>query len=179
MSDKVSYNGKEYTKEGGKWVDSKYCVAPNSVQNALNHLAFGKIDFDSMSVSELVEAGNEYKKSSTNNLAIKCYKKALEKTDSESLIKFILPSITSCLRKQGKADEVIEIFSEVKAKWGKKMLSAAALTSIAAAYCDLGEYENAKICCNKAYAMSQGKATGELNAVYGRIDKESQSKNFR
>lgn len=173
MDSKIVYNGKEYTKYGNKWVDSRCCVAPDSVQRELNNQMFAEIDLDSLSVEELVSAGDSYKKSHTQNLAIKCYEKTLEKCDDKT-VRYILPSLTSCLRRQGKANEVILIFTKMRTKWGSKMLSSAALTSIAAAYCDLGEYENAKKCCNRAYAMSNGNSSGELKAVYGRIKKESE-----
>lgn len=173
MESKVVYNGKEYTKYGNKWVDSRCCVAPDSVQRELNNQLFSEIDLDSLSANELVSAGDSYKESNTHNLAIKCYEKALEKCNDRT-VRYILPKLTSCLRKQGKATEVILIFTKMKAKWGNKMLSPAALTSIAAAYCDISEYDKAKKCCNRAYAMSQGNSSGELKAVYGRIKKESE-----
>ena len=53
------------------------------------------------------------------------------------------------------------------------MITPALLTSAAAAYCDLGDYDRAKKCCDRAFAQLNGKRNGELSAVYGRIKKES------
>lgn len=61
MDSKIVYNGKEYTKYGNKWVDSRCCVAPDSVQRELNNQLFSEIDLDSLSANELVSAGDSYK----------------------------------------------------------------------------------------------------------------------
>ena len=56
----------------------------------------------------------------------------------------------------------------------KECVFCATLTSIAAAYCDLEEYEKARQFCDIAYA-EQGGGTGiktELSLVYQRIEKE-------
>ena len=44
--------------------------------------------------------------------------------------------------------KVIDLFSETKRKYGTDFITPVLLTSVAAAYCDLKEYENALRCCN-------------------------------
>lgn len=80
MDSKVVYNGKEYTKHGNKWVDSRCCVAPDSIQRELNNQLFSKIDLDSLSANELVSAGDSYKESNTQNLAINSFRMILYRT---------------------------------------------------------------------------------------------------
>ena len=54
-------------------------------------------------------------------------------------------------------------------------LSPALLTSLSAAYCDVGNYEMARKCANKAYAIQGGSLnySNELSLVYKRIKKEA------
>lgn len=178
MSDTVEYQGKKYTRRGNKWVDEKYMVAPSSIQSELNHLSFSEEIFNETDIEKLTEYGDRYKNSASVALAIKCYRRAIElaELNNENEIRYILPRLTSCLRNQGKPDIVIEIFSSVKKRYGKKIFNSALLTSVAAAYCDLQEYNNAKKCCDHAFALSGGKASGELMSVYGRIKKETNTK---
>ena len=53
--------------------------------------------------------------------------------------------------------------------YGEEMITEVFLTSIAAAYCDLGEFDKAKLCCNKAFKLSGCVCSDELQAVYDRI----------
>ncbi len=172
------YQGKKYTLRGNKWVDENYMVAPSSIQSELNHLNFSEEVLNETDIGKLIEYGDRYKNSSSIALAIKCYRSAIELAElkNENEIRYILPRLTSCLRDQGKPDVVIEIFSSVKKKYGKMIFNPALLTSVAAAYCDLQEYGNAKKCCDHAFALSGGKASGELMSVYSRIKKETNSK---
>lgn len=80
MDSKVVYNGKEYTKYGNKWVDSRCCVAPDSIQRELNNQLFSEIDLDSLNANELVSAGDSYKESNTQNLAINSFRMILYRT---------------------------------------------------------------------------------------------------
>ena len=54
-------------------------------------------------------------------------------------------------------------------------LSVPLLTSLAAAYCDVGNYELAKKCADRAYAIQGGSQNyqSELSLVYARIRKET------
>lgn len=168
----VIYEGIEYHKVKDKWIDSNYMAAPNGIQNELNFLQLKQMNLDDYNVYELMKLGDNFKGGSSVGFEIKCYNKALEKSNEYETGR-ILPRLTSCLRKQGKPDEVIKIYSQMKKKWGEGLFSSVSLTSIAAAYCDLHEYENARKCCKRAYAMEGGKGSGELSAVWGRIKKET------
>ena len=57
----------------------------------------------------------------------------------------------------------------MKKKYGVEIVNEALLTSVAAAYCDIGEPENAIKCCNWAYRVLKTKLTDkslELSNVY-------------
>jgi hypothetical protein len=62
--------------------------------------------------------------------------------------------MTSCYRQTGQAQKAIDILAEATKRFGQSMVTSALLTSVAAAYCDLGDYIRAKKCCDRAYASS-------------------------
>jgi tetratricopeptide (TPR) repeat protein len=130
-----------------------------------------QLDYSQYSTSELVAEGDKLKESSSYASAISFYEKALEDCD-EVTHKYILPRITSCYRKNNMPRKVIDLFTETKSKYGTSFITPVLLTSVAAAYCDLKEYENAMRCCKWAY-KTYGEFNHELSAVYGRIKTES------
>ena len=67
----------------------------------------------------------------------------------------------------------IELFSFAKNKYGDQFITPVLLTSVAAAYCDLGEYENALRCCKWAYKRFDAQFDASLRNVFARIKKES------
>ena len=93
---------------------------------------------------------------------------AIEKADSTAMA-YILPRITSCYRKSGRPQKAIDILTYASKTFGRSMITPVLLTSAAAAYCDIEDYERAKRCCDRAYAESNGMHSDELSLVYKRI----------
>ena len=58
--------------------------------------------------------------------------------------------------------------------FGESIASHVFLTSVAAAYCDIGDYYSAKKCYNKAYAKLNGQRNDELSLIYKRIQKATE-----
>ena len=168
----VTYQNKRYRRVGSKWVDASHMVVHESLQQILNDLYIQTIDLSAYSIEELIAEGDRFKESGSYREAIAFYEKAAHECDIET-IRYILPRITACYRKARMAKKAIDLFVFAKAKFGSAYLSSVLLTSVAAAYCDLMEYENALKCCKRAYAMENGRADSELHAVFGRIKKES------
>ena len=83
-----------------------------------------------------------------------------------------MPVETSLLRLAHTPQKAIELYEMQVAKFGKEVESPQLLTSIAAAYCDVRDYANAKRLCDRAYAW--GGHSYELSAVYGRMKAESE-----
>ena len=154
-----------------KWVDSRHLVVHESLQKTLNEMYLKTLDYSSYTVEELVKEGDKFKDSSSYQDAIAFYEKALADCD-EVTYKYILPRITSCYRKNNMPRKVIDLFSETKRKYGTDFITPVLLTSVAAAYCDLKEYENALRCCKWAYKKFGG-FNPNLSNVYTRIKKES------
>lgn len=174
MKDICEYNGKVYTRKNLKWVDKDHFVVPTYLQHILNTLSFDE-DMSALSYTEVVKEGDRYKASESYTLAVKYYEAAISKTENISGISVVLPRITSCYRKIGTPRKAIELLSKTKAEHGEDFINSVLLTSVAAAYCDLGEPENALRCCRWAYKNLKVKSSKaeslELSNVFIRAKK--------
>ena len=169
--DTIEYNGQIYTRRHSKWLDSGNLAVCEALQKTLNYRYLETVDISSYSLEELLAEGDKFNSSSSYQNAIRFYEKALADCDEETH-NYILPRITSCYRKCNMPRKVIDLFADTKSKYGSGFLNTALLTSVAAAYCDLKEYENALKCCKWAY-RKHGKMSSYLRRVLERIKKES------
>ena len=98
-------------------------------------------------------------------------------SDSFEYYKVVFPIITSCYRALNQPQKAIDFWMENK-KIFSTCLSVPLLTSLAAAYCDVGDYVLAKKCADRAYAIQGGSLNyqSELSLVYGRIKKETKNR---
>lgn len=173
MNKSCEYNGKRYVRNNSKWVDSDNMVVPVYMQRILNTLTFAP-DISSLGYTEAKSEGDKCKAGESYTLAIKYYEQALEKAEGRAQISVILPRITSCYRKTGEPRRVIELLADMKTIYGEGIINQALLTSAAAAYCDLGEPENAISCCRWAYRVLKSEKDGqsiELSNVFIRAKK--------
>ena len=170
MSIELKHEGQLYFLKNEHWVDSRSIVVPQYLQMELSSLYAKTLDLTSLSFSQIIEYADKFNKNQSHLLAIHYYEYAANLCD-KGQIAYILPRITSCYRKIGKPQKVIDILSYASNKFGKDVVSFALLTSAAAAYCDIGDYDNALKCCKRAYA-SGAKGSEEISLVYKRIKKE-------
>ena len=134
----------------------------------LNKLIVNSDDFKMMSAEELMRIIDGAKGSDNLFLAGKALEDALDKANSRE-IRTILPRLSSFLRKQGNPQKAIDVCKEYCSKHGKDVWSGPLFTSIAAAYCDIEDYDTAKKFADRAFAISGARTSGELSSVYGRI----------
>lgn len=173
MDEKIEYKNRIYHKRNGMWYDERYCEVPTGLQSELNSAYNKSINYENLNYSTIIKIADDYKRSGSFIMAIRTYEKAIEKTEKVDEIKYILPRITSCYRKNNQAHKAVELYGKICEKYGYEILNEVLLTSIAAAYCDLGQFENARKCANKAYAINNGKSSEELRLVYKRIEKNT------
>lgn len=172
MKKTCEYQGKLYTRNNSKWVDKDHMVVPVYLQHILNTLTFD--EDEALSYEEAKSEGDKYKAGESYKLAVKYYEEALKKADNFPRVATVLPRITSCYRKIGEARKAINLLSEVKSKYGEDIINTPLLTSVAAAYCDLGEPENAIRCCKWAYKTLKSESSegsAELSNVFTRAKK--------
>ena len=168
------YNGKTYYRNNSKWVDKDSLAVPLYLQHILNTLYYQETDTEQMSYNEAKDEGDKYKQSETFFLAVKYYEQALKKAKTQRQISVLLPRITSCYRKNEQPRKVIELMSDMKLIYGEGIITEVLLTSVAAAYCDLGEPENAIRCCRWAYRVlksNENDKSIELSKVFIRANK--------
>lgn len=174
MTRVIEYEGKTYYRNNSKWVDENHLIVPVYLQRILNTITYRDIDLSVMSYEGAKEEGDKCKKSETYTLAVKYYECALEKADSFKRASVVLPRITSCYRKTNQPQKVVELLAKMKMLYGEEIINEALLTSVAAAYCDMGEPENAIKCCKWAYKVlktNTSESSIELANVFVRAKK--------
>ena len=167
--EKYTLDGESYYYKNGKWLDSHFVSVPMSMMQKLNKLILDSDDYRMKSAEELMEIIDNSKGSENLQLAGRALEDALDKANSVEVRK-ILPRLTSFLRKMGDSQRAIQICKDYTAQYGKAVYSSPLFTSIAAAYCDIGDFTTAKKFADRAFAFD-GKGSGELSSVYGRIHK--------
>lgn len=170
--DKLEYQGKTYFRFDSKWTNSKYIVVHEELQKELNESYINSLDLSSYSTSMLIREGDKLKDSTSYSAAIILYERTIKDCDEKTL-SYILPKLTSCYRYCFMPRKTINLLSFAKAKFGDQIITPVLLTSVAAAYCDLHEYENALRCCRWAYKKYGGHGDPYLANVFARIKKES------
>lgn len=175
---KVIYHGETYYYSKGKIYDDTFIEVPVSVSSGILDGFFNTIDHKVLEESEFVTLVKELKLAEKYNRCLKTINYGLKKfTESFSYYQVVFPIITSCYRALGQPQKAIDFWERNKRLFSS-CLTVPLLTSLAAAYCDVGDYEKATKCANRAYAMQGGAQSGstELSGVYGRIKKETGEK---
>ena len=170
--DVIIYNGKTYRRTNSKWVGTDCLAVSETLQIELNKAFIETLDLSAYSVGELIREGDKFKESFSYTSAILFYEKALERSNEQTAL-LILPRISSCLRLARRSKRVVELFADARSKYGDDRMTPTILTSVAAAYCDLKEYETAHRLCRWAYKLSPGNADQNLMNVFSRIRKEA------
>lgn len=163
-------DGETYYFNGKRWLDARGLVVPSGLLGKLNSILLKDVDLFSKSDDELLNYAASVKEGENYSLAIKAMEILVDRADA-SIVKSVLPRLTSCYRKMGRTQDAINLAEEHLEKYGTYMKSPALFTSLGAAYCDVEDYSKARECANRAYAMSGRYASGELHALYGRINK--------
>lgn len=163
-------DGEKYYFSGKRWTDSNGLAVPSSMLGRLNLFLINDDAIFSASDSELLQYAANVKEGENYSLAIRAMEILLDRANAD-VVKSVLPRLTSCYRKVGRIEDAIGLAEGYIANRAVNVATDALFTSLGAAYCDIGEYDKARDCANRAYAMSAGNASVELSNLYGRIDK--------
>ncbi len=158
-----------FNPKNGGWYNSSYTTVSKEELYKLNNVRMQKLDFDNMDTEELINTAQSMKDSNDMIYSAKIFDELLKRKEDESTVRKILPRYTSILRRLQKPREAISMFEKYYGIFGKSIGSPALYTSLAAAYCDIGDYIEARNKANKAHAMSGGNSGPELISVYARI----------
>lgn len=172
----VEIDGEIYRFINGQWVDSMFLVPPRDI---LVKIVRELYNFDSLADysteklrEQLLYCKNENMLAETIAFADELqsrYEAGVYGRANVSGLHWLLPVRTSIYRLIGYPMGAIKIYHNAISRFGDGVLSGPLYTSVAAAYCDLCDYETALEMCKKAWAL--GEKSLELNAVYERIKK--------
>ena len=165
----VVMDGETYHLIRGKWVDFHYTMVSKEELYRLNALRIKNINLDDVDVTELIQVAQSMKDSDDFIFSKKLLETIFERSSDKKVIQSILPRYTSILRNIDQPREAIEISEKIISIYGKSIYSPSLFTSLAGAYCDIGDPIEARKKANVAMAMCNGNAGIELQSVYARI----------
>ena len=176
--DQIQYEGQTYYRSGKTWADNRNIVVCDELQHELNAAFIQTLDLHEFTAWDLIRLADQCKVSASVFTAIQLYERVLSSNDTSDY-KAVLPRLASCYRIQGQPEKAVELATLASKRFGSSILEPITLTSVAAAYCDLHDWNRAKKCADRAYAKWNGKASSELRAVYERIRLNTEGKRKR
>ncbi len=171
--EKIEYNGEKYYYCNGEFVDSSFLTLSTEDNIAVGEYYFGQVKYEGMGRKDLKDFIYLVKNAKVFRIAEKVCEYAITKYEEDYLfVRSILPTYTSLLRSNGKSQRVIDVYKKYRYMYDSH--NAALLTSVAAAYCDLNDRENAIKYAKFAYwaqggSPEKGYKFNELTLVFRRI----------
>lgn len=171
--EKIELDGEIYYFVNNSFVDSSFCRVPEEVQRKLSQIHFQKFDYKTYKKEDLIsflkalkESEQYLKAKEVGEFALQAYQ------DDQSVIKLVLPIITSVYRHLHQSALAISVAQKYTDLY--KCDSPALWTSIAAAYCDVGEHREALTFLTLAIKKQRGTRmpSFEQKEVIKRIAKE-------
>ena len=173
--EKILFEDDVYYFNKGVIYDSSFLEVPEVISQKVLFSYYKTIDYKSLEEREFLEYLKQLKASGFHEFCLQAIEVGLSKfTASYDFYRTVFPIITSCYRALNQPQKAIDFWMENKYIF-TSCLSVPLLTSLAAAYCDLENYDLAKKCANRAYAIQGGSKNyqTELSLVYQRIRKET------
>ena len=166
--EQYTLDGEKYYYKNGKWLTSNFTSVPIGIVSKLNSLVINNTDFENMSMDELREVLNGARDSNNTILVQRALDAAMD-IATISDIRSLLPRLTSNYRKMNNPQMAIDVAQKYLDEYEKKVWSPALFTSIAAAYCDVADYDTARQMADRARGLSANQPSGELINVYSRL----------
>lgn len=169
----LEVDGKTYYYDGKYFFDESFILLQGEELQKVSEAHFGETKYEALCWEELLAFAKELKTKGLYSKAKTVIEYGLKKyCDCEVFIYRILPVFTSCCREIGLPKYALEI---AESYYPAIEPSVALCTSLAAACCDIKNYEKAKWYAKMAYAK-QGGGQGyktELSLVFLRLKKET------
>ncbi|MCL2555540.1 MAG: hypothetical protein FWE03_00785 [Firmicutes bacterium] len=178
----IEIDGILYIKSGKYWYaeDAIGIVPPDSIMKKILKKELESHDLKSMTIFELQEFIKITREIEHYDFCLEAVEQLLdlvtEKNDT-ILLRNCMSIKVSCLRKLKRSSEAIEFCKAMKELYSDDIRNVNTLTSLAAAYCDIEDWDTAKKVCDHAYKKQGGSVgyTNELSMVYKRIAAKSDS----
>ena len=161
----IEYEKEKYQYKNGSWFNIKtFEVPPLAILKRLNNERHKTIDQDALSYDEILNEAQRAREEHMYNKAAGFCSKAILKEPDQLGARVIMASIQ---RQQNRPDEAIKTLGAIKNSG-----LASAHTVKAAAFCDLGRWDEALKACKQALATAGQADKKVVFAVYNRIKKE-------
>ena len=169
-------DGNTYKYINGKYYDEHYCVLPKSEMLKVIRARIEHVDYKSLSADDIIILIKECKDNEVYTIAKTISEYAL-KSDILNIrqVRTLLPIFSSCCRSTNMPQEAIEKCKIYLTQY-PGAFSPMLDTSLAAAYCDIMDYDNARKYINRAYAQSAHLSIEDrrqISLVYKRIQSET------
>ncbi len=171
--DELMYEGKLYKRgRSRKWAYNNETV-PETLQRKLNNAWADQENWTAWSDNRLADEGKRCKESGDMDRAIKYFELLRSRNPEGGIAASILASLSSCYRddRVNRPDKCVELYQEYRER-GNHFLNPAFLTSVAAAYIDIGDLYTARDVANHARAILGDRNDFNLAAVYQRLHAE-------
>jgi tetratricopeptide (TPR) repeat protein len=175
--EEILFENELYYFDNGKLYDENFIETPNITSRQVLTHYYNSIDYKSFNEENLINFLKQLKTSEFYEACLKIIDYGLNKfAHSLNLRRRIIAMKLSCHRALNQPQKAIEYWNDNQDIFSS-CISVPLLTSLAAAYCDVKNYELARKYANKAYALQGGSLnyTSELSLVYQRIKKETQN----
>lgn len=170
-----TYKGEKYHYIDGKIVDSSFLALSSDIENDVNHFVYGQVNYKALNTQKIIDYIQETKSNRVYDLSANAINYLLtERNIPETDQRKILPMLTSICRAIGKCELAIE-YAEKYLDESFSNSSAALLTSLSAAYCDVDQWEKARRFAKRAYALYG--PSYELSLVFKRIEVHDKKEN--
>ena len=172
--EKFEVDGEIFIYHNGKYFDEHFCALSHDMLIKVMKLRLEQSDYKNFNENELLELIKNCKDNEIFGFAKSISEFGMKKyIDNNDFVKSVLPIFTSCCRKLNMPNDAIE---KSKPYIKPSTYSTALNTSLAAAYCDVGDYLMAKKYADMAYAKLANlpyDMKREISNVYARIKAES------
>ncbi|MFI3166822.1 MAG: hypothetical protein R3Y32_01755 [Bacillota bacterium] len=172
--EKFEYNGEIYYYHNNEFLDSSFIILSGENTAKVANAYFKNINYKDMTVQSQLDLLKKLKKAKQFGTAIKVAEVIFEENSrSKGVVKMVLPIVMSIYRELGKPQMAIEFADQYLSVLDCG--SQALYTSLAAAYCDIENFKQAKSAALKGeeYRSKTKSAFCELDLVWSRIDKET------
>lgn len=163
-------DGERYYYIDGQWLTTAYLDAPADKIGRLNKLLLERVEINvkGKSVDELLSIMDGAKRSGNTALAVKAGRWVLDAANKDE-VSLLLPRIASTFRKLGRPQDAIDVTLENLDLCGKAVASPMLYTTLAAAYCDIGDIDLSRHYADQASELFGGDSSPELIELYRRL----------
>ncbi len=165
---KIFYMGELFFFDG-KWKRYDNKIYSAKYQDKLSKIFDKRFPFSELATLLLIERARKAKESKKYDIAISYFEIALLKSSISEVLNYI-SELTSLYRKCHRPNAVIELYKYICKKHKSFYFPNSFLTSLSAAYLDIGNKEKALQYAGEVYGRMGGKKDKELEKIYFRIN---------